>query len=210
MHRVALSVSVDHAARIHLERPRVDGHPSSCPHSIHLCRGVDRLQHHIRVLRHQGRSGHQNGRATANRQHSPVLHREAVESVSSRRPHGAGGDDHVAGRHLRQNIGAEQDNGEAETQVLQDRSGTETRHGMVLLLCTRHTARDCVTIRNLFFGGWNGASLPAGHPYLCGLICVQPALPACPFGLNEGESVRMYSLVLPVVLAQAWLYWLDI
>src|SRR5664280_801816 len=75
---------------------------------------------------------------------------------------------------------------------------------------TRHTARDCVTIRNLFFGGWNGASLPAGHPYLCGLICVQPALPACPFGLNEGESVRMYSLVLPVVLAQAWLYWLDI
>jgi hypothetical protein len=71
----------------------------------------------------------------------------------------------------------------------------------------RAMLRETVSpFRNLFFGGWNGASLPAGHPYLCGLICVHPALPACPFGLNEGESVRMYSLVLPVVLAQAWLY----
>ena len=37
----------------------------------------------------------------------------------------------------------------------------------------------------------------------CGCNCVQLPLPACPFGSNEGESVRMYSFELPVVLAHA-------
>ncbi len=42
------------------------------------------------------------------------------------------------------------------------------------------------------------------RPYRTSDICVHEELPTCPFGLNEGESVRIYSFEFPVWLAQAW------